>query len=399
MSFKERLLAAATLSALAAFSTLSEAADVRMYGIIDTGIIVEHNKMGTADSQTSAREEFGINLGPRIGLRGSEDLGNGTKVKFLLESLFESDNGAMRFNRLWGGEASVALEGPYGEIALGRMGALTSPFGHWGVYGLEATPFGFGWGRSGGVHWMVGGDRLDNAVSYASPVMGPGVQLFAQYSLQAGSNPAPGVERTSDRENTRRASLGVRVRTEGFTTVATVDRILNPHGSSDGAVLAYGEDTTIGSLTVNFPVVQNVRLYVMGQVFRNVYNAPGTPVHSAKKLIGGRLAEGNASGIAGRGFDGWIAGVSADVKIWGGNLYLTTAYDDWEYKGAVKAGQETNLKRYLVGAAFEYPLAKRTRLYASGNWTHGSGLFDTKNFSDSSDPNSTQVMAGITHFF
>lgn len=62
-------------------------------------------------------------------------------------------------------------------------------------------------------------------------------------------------------------------------------------------------------------------------------------------------------------------------------------------------GQETDLKRYLVGAAYEYPLSKHTHLYASANWTHGSGLFDTKNFSDSSDPNSSQVMAGITHFF
>ncbi|MEI3010880.1 MAG: hypothetical protein V8T46_01205 [Sutterella seckii] len=39
-------------------------------------------------------------------------------------------------------------------------------------------------------------------------------------------------------------------------------------------------------------------------------------------------------------------------------------------------GQETDLKRYLVGAAYEYPLSKHTHLYASANWTHGSGLFD-----------------------
>lgn len=64
----------------------------------------------------------------------------------------------------------------------------------------------------------------------------------------------------------------------------------------------YGEDTTIGSLTVNFPVVKDVRLFVMGQYFRNVYNAPGTPVHSPVKLIGtANLGADNQTGISGRG--------------------------------------------------------------------------------------------------
>jgi len=150
-----RLAAAAAFAA--AFSV--QAADCSIYGIVDTGIIVEYNKMGSQPSSTSAREEFGVNLGPRIGLTGTEDLGNGTKVKMLLENLFESDDGEMLFSRLWGGEASLALEGSMGEIAFGRMGALVSPFGHWGIFGMQATPFGFGWGRSGGMHWMGGGER------------------------------------------------------------------------------------------------------------------------------------------------------------------------------------------------------------------------------------------------
>ncbi|MFR4552390.1 MAG: porin [Sutterella wadsworthensis] len=131
-----RLAAAAAFAA--AFSV--QAADFSVYGIVDTGIIVEHNKMGSQPSSTSAREEFGVNLGPRIGLTGTEDLGNGTKVKMLLENLFESDDGEMLFSRLWGGEASLALEGSMGEIAVGRMGALVSPFGHWGIFGMQATP-------------------------------------------------------------------------------------------------------------------------------------------------------------------------------------------------------------------------------------------------------------------
>ena len=385
-----RLAAAAAFAA--AFSV--QAADFSVYGIVDTGIIVEHNKMGSQPSSTSAREEFGVNLGPRIGLTGTEDLGNGTKVKMLLENLFESDDGEMLFSRLWGGEASLALEGSMGEIAVGRMGALVSPFGHWGIFGMQATPFGFGWGRSGGMHWMVGGDRLDNTISYATPTIAGGLQLFAQYSFQTGTNADPGVEESKERHNPRRASAAFRW--QSLTAVGVLDRIMNTH--KDGA--DYGEDTTIASLTVNFLVHPDVRLFVVGQGFKNVYSAPGTPEHPVSKLISaGNLAPDNQSGIAGRGFDGWVASLNAQIKCFGGDLYLTSAYDDWEYKGHVVDGQTTDLKRVLFGAAFEYPLSKHTHLYASANWTHGSGLFDTKNFSDSSDPNSSQVMAGLTYFF
>ena len=334
-----RLAAAAAFAA--AFSV--QAADFSVYGIVDTGIIVEHNKMGSQPSSTSAREEFGVNLGPRIGLTGTEDLGNGTKVKMLLENLFESDDGEMLFSRLWGGEASLALEGSMGEIAFGRMGALVSPFGHWGIFGMQATPFGFGWGRSGGMHWMVGGDRLDNTISYATPTIAGGLQLFAQYSFQTGTNADPGVEESKERHNTRRASAAFRWQGQSLTAVGVLDRI--------------------------------------------------------KLISAGNLAPDNQSGIAGRGFDGWVASLNAQIKCFGGDLYLTSAYDDWEYKGHVVDGQTTDLKRVLFGAAFEYPLSKHTHLYASANWTHGSGLFDTKNFSDSSDPNSSQVMAGLTYFF
>ena len=303
-------------------------ADFSVYGIVDTGIIVEHNKMGSQPSSTSAREEFGVNLGPRIGLTGTEDLGNGTKVKMLLENLFESDDGEMLFSRLWGGEASLALEGSMGEIAFGRMGALVSPFGHWGIFGMQATPFGFGWGRSGGMHWMVGGDRLDNTISYATPTIAGGLQLFAQYSFQTGTNADPGVEESKERHNTRRASAAFRWQGQSLTAVGVFDRIMNTH--KDGA--DYGEDTTIASLTVNFLVHPDVRLFVVGQGFKNVYSAPGTPEHPVSKLISaGNLASDNQSGIAGRGFDGWVASLNAQIKCFGGDLYLTSAYDDWEH--------------------------------------------------------------------
>ena len=396
MQFSFKVTAAA-LAVGAALSCQTQAADFKMYGIIDTGLIVENNKMGTEDSSTWVREEFGVNLGPRIGLIGTERINEDLTVRIQLENLFESDNGAMRFNRLFGGESSLALQGDFGEIALGRVGALTSPFGRWGVYGLEATPFGNGWGRSGGVHWMAGaGDRVDNSISYATPNFN-GWQAFGQFSFSTGTNGGAVAEQAKWEHNTRRGGVALRYKTDSFTAIGVVEQIWNTEGLENAD---YGKDTTIASAAVNFLTVPNVRIFLMGQYFKNVYAAPGTPVHSAQKLIGNGLNKAtNKTGIEGRGFDGYNVGINAQIKVWGGDLYLTTAYDDWEYKGDVVDGQETDLKRYLVGAAYEYPLSKTVHVYGSANWTHGSGLFDTENFSDSSDPNSYQVMGGLTYFF
>ena len=61
----------------------------------------------------------------RIGIKGTEDLGNGYKVKFVLENGFDSDTGAegsegLAFSR----EATLQIESPYGILAAGRSSVL-----------------------------------------------------------------------------------------------------------------------------------------------------------------------------------------------------------------------------------------------------------------------------------
>lgn len=82
----KKLLAAA--AAAAAFS--AQAASVTMYGVMDTGFTY---------TDTKASETFEMNwgnyAGPRVGLKGTEDLGNGYAVDFQLEMGFASDTGAL----------------------------------------------------------------------------------------------------------------------------------------------------------------------------------------------------------------------------------------------------------------------------------------------------------------
>lgn len=385
---------AATAAALTALSVGAvQASDIRLYGIIDTGIITEHNH----SAGHSVKQDFGINLGPRLGASIWEDLGDNLKAHVEIENLFESDNGAMRFNRLFSGHAHAGLKGNFGEFSLGRMGSLSSPFGQWGIFGMEATPFGYGWGHAGGVYWIEGGDRVDNAVAYATPAFG-NVTLYAQYSLETGEDFKAGEESAHTGNNNRRASLGVKYQTEKVTIVGVADQIWHPApGTNHG--LAGEKNTQILSLTTNFAVSDNLRLYVMGQAFKNAYLIPGAPAYDAVDLLGPRLEDGNSDSIRGRGFDGIVAAVSAKIQAGGGELLLTATYDRFKYQGAVRDGDQTKASRWLAGVAYDYPLSKRTHVYASANVARGTGLLDSKNFSDSGDPNAEQVMFGMTHFF
>lgn len=66
-----------------------QAADVDVYGIVDVGMHYTDSKYG--DSSTTM--DSGISKGSRIGLRGSENLGNGYAVVFNLETGFTLDDG------------------------------------------------------------------------------------------------------------------------------------------------------------------------------------------------------------------------------------------------------------------------------------------------------------------
>ena len=77
--FKKSLIAVAVLGA-AAFS--AQAADVTVYGLIDTGIGYTNTDNGVAGEDDVSKFDMrsGMNSGSRFGIKGTEDLGNGLKV-------------------------------------------------------------------------------------------------------------------------------------------------------------------------------------------------------------------------------------------------------------------------------------------------------------------------------
>ena len=189
--FKKSLIA---IAALGAFAGSAMAADITISGRIDTGLNFHDREVKELGVTTVDENTFQMKTGQysssRITIKGSEDLGNGMKVGFILENGFDSDNGDLaQDGKIFGREAIVYLEGDFGHFSMGREGALTSGVGSYNVvYGY--TPWGTGWGDYAGTkgQFMVGDrDRFNNTLTYRSPEFA-GVQVYAQYSLAADAD-------------------------------------------------------------------------------------------------------------------------------------------------------------------------------------------------------------------
>ena len=114
----------AVAAALAFGSLSAHAGDVQMYGVIDVGFSYVHSDADQpgVDSVDKFTMENASEFGSRWGIRGTEDLGNGYKVGFVLESGFKSDDGTLdQGGRLFGREAHIDLYSPYGTLSAGVL--------------------------------------------------------------------------------------------------------------------------------------------------------------------------------------------------------------------------------------------------------------------------------------
>ena len=124
----------AALAVLGAFAGTAAAADVTLYGDVDTGFKYTYSKTDGEDATNKFEMANGINSASTFGLKGTEDLGNGMTVGFKLENGFNSDDGTLnQSGRLFGREARLFVSSAFGEVSLGRMGGLGSAAGTYDI--------------------------------------------------------------------------------------------------------------------------------------------------------------------------------------------------------------------------------------------------------------------------
>ncbi|AJY16230.1 porin [Burkholderia multivorans] len=145
----------------AADSRFAGTSAVTMYGLIDQGLEYVNN---VAQGKNGTTHVFRMGDGTAtsyFGIRGTEDLGGGTKAIFDLQGGFMPSNGSSRQGgRLFGRQSYVGLDGRFGRITFGRQYTMRfyaisfiNPFGT-GAQGLTTLDNG------------IANARADNSISY-----------------------------------------------------------------------------------------------------------------------------------------------------------------------------------------------------------------------------------------
>ena len=347
----------AAVAVLGAFAGSALAADVTLYGRIDTGFNFTGNKIDVNGHEVVDDQDWGMgsgqSSGSRLGVKGTEQISEGLAVGFVLEHGLSSDTGAdSDGDRFFNRESMVQIISDYGTFAFGRMGTINSDAGTFGFYSGAVNPFGTGWNAIPG----VGGDlfaaadaRMDNMITYKSPTFA-GATVYAQYSM--GQNGQDENKNTADRY----AALGVNYANGGLNLAAVVDWM-----DEAESVANYDQEDmytiNVGG-SYDFGVMKP---YLAVQYFKNADDVAG--------ILGVAEDAGEYDPDTEEGFDklkGYGVALGVDVPAFGGNFLASIGYldaEDDETDGA-------DVTAYSVGAAYTYPLSKRTNLYLTGAYNN-----------------------------
>jgi len=175
----------ATLAVLAAASVGAYAqSSVTLFGVLD----VNARYVKNGDDKMKSLGSGGVNTS-RLGVRGTEDLGDGLKAGFWLETGLNVDSGTQSdATRFWNRRATVSLIGNFGEVRLGRDFTPTylgyseyDPFGDNGVAASGKFDSSLGTARDTGT-------RADNQITYLTPGNIGG--FYGRASVAAGEGTA-----------------------------------------------------------------------------------------------------------------------------------------------------------------------------------------------------------------
>ena len=395
---KKTFVAAAVLGAFAASAM---AADVTLYGVIDTGLHYSNTNAESKHDVNSFDMKSGVSAGNRWGLKGTEDLGNGYKVGFVLENGFTEDDGKLgNGGRLFGREANLYVASDFGTLSFGRVGALTSGCGSYDQ--MKYTPFATGWaGTATKANFMLADrDRMDNTVTYVTPEFA-GFKVLAQYSFNRDGQETAG----NERQNDRYAALGATYKNGAFSSALVVDTVMhNNKSANDKDSLG----VTLGA-SYDFEVV---KLFAMGQYGQHE-NFLGTTFDKGTKTTatGTKYAADYFKTLSSKGWKGYGVNLGATAPVLGGTVLAQASYldakthDGMTFEEADKDAaansqvkdsyDEVKAENWGIALGYTYAFSKRTNLYTYVSYTETKKTIDDA----SAKTKFTEYGLGIKHSF
>lgn len=379
IQMKKQLLAVAVASA---FASTAFAANVTVYGSVDTGLVYTNQSFGGAYTQEFNRQDtnkFSMDSGvlgaSKFGFKGTEDLGDGYSVSFQLENGFSSDTGTLSGaddNKLFDREARLSLNTPYGTVSFGRMGSLTSGAGTYDVF--QATGDSLDGGNSDyiGTGYWFDRARYDNMITLVTPEAN-GFTGYAQYSFQT-----KGTEDASVRNNNRYAALGLTY-TAGALNVAVVADTVLYSNSTFVTTDAYTDGEVSDANAISFGV--NYDFGVTKAFFGAQYGK------NEKLDLTAFDGKKESYGFV----KGYNLHLGAATPLPCGTLTVSAYYGDYEDVN----DNAVTFKKYGIGAMHEYALSKRTTFYTGA----GFAQYEMENDEIAGRVKGVNVTLGLNHKF
>ena len=395
----------AAVAVLGAFAGSALAADVQLYGIVDLGVGYNHvdvDGLKTSGDIDKFEMKTGQASGSRWGIKGTEDLGNGLTVGFILEDGFDADTGSedkteVMFNR----ESSLFIEGGFGKFAMGRIGSINNGQSSWAKAGMISAFGTSDWGgysaQIGSVMHMAG--QWDNMIAYQTPDFA-GFKIYAQYGMGTNNN-------ENESRSDRYYALGATYNNGPFAGYFAVDSINYQTADANGA-LKNASDID-DSLTVtlggswNFEVAKvyfgaqyfdEVKLSSIGGITKTtVSDVNLSKIGDLPDITVGALVKVKGYGIS----------LTADAPVAGGKAMFGVGYVDAEAADSIQdalkdanTDVDLDLKRYVVSVGYDYPFSKRTDVYAIASYMQDQVDAGT---SEDWDPSAYTLYVGLRHRF
>lgn len=337
-----RLLAVAALSVCAAAVHAENTSEnVSIYGYI--GVAID-SASATGGSSSKPRYTRLSDANSRIGFKGFEDLGNGTKAIWQVESsLRDITQGGTND---WGQTATLASRNSFVGLENRDWGRLIAGYNDTAYKTLVGSVSDFGidvmgntaadtWGTGPGYYQIFsrGETRLKNSVHYTSPLLGP-VQIAASYGVD---------ETRTSGSNKTRLDLAVKYSNGPFKLGLGWDHQNDVAGYAGGA---YGSPSTAPGKSIDY------------------YKLIAAWQFSTGTLLGGGIEQGKydaASGSSTMRQTAWTIAISQTVNE------RFTLKASWNELGALHhttldQAEDFKAHQWMVGAS--YALSRKTSLFS-----------------------------------
>ena len=368
----------AAVAVLGAFASSAFAADVTLYGRIDTGLYFNDwertPQVGDKTDGTDWSMKSGNSTTSRVGIKGSEEISDNLTVGFVLETKLLGDTGeafADGFDR----ESTLWVQSDFGTLYAGRINSIWSDGGSnnlWANY----VPFTTGNSVGMGTTFMQIGGRTSNRLSYRSPTFA-GFTVYAEYTFGDDGNEN---KTTSDRP----ASIAVNYANGGFGAAVAFQYV------NENTGLAAGDPEDEYDVGLGLSYDFGVAKVLFGANYYQNANKVGSVVGAGSDYM---LDMTNASKSSFDELKGYAVALGAQVPAWGGKWTVGVNYTDGEDDAT---GGTLEYTGYNGAVMYEYPLSKRTNVYGGVGYTKVDA--DGENF-DRMEYESTTAMLGMVHKF